>query len=144
ALRYSGPGELRLPRPLLLAEAAIEAVDEVGHRLQPLGDHAQPVLAEVLRLDAECLGERADDVVRRHGPVAVHEMVQVAGREIRPLGERTVGDSVLAHQALDCWTKRFLAVLPPPGHPLLLLARLGHVYTHLLARRAGLHVDLPV
>ena len=41
------------------------------------------------------------DVVRRHRAVAVHEMVQVAGREPGLRGERAVRDARLVHQPLD-------------------------------------------
>ena len=37
------------------AEAAVETVDQIGHGIEPLGDDADPVLAEVLGLDAERL-----------------------------------------------------------------------------------------
>src|SRR3979411_1943795 len=65
----------------LLAEALVQAVDQLRHRLEAVGDHAQTELAEVLRLPAEPLRERADDVVGRHRSVAVDEMVQIARRE---------------------------------------------------------------
>src|SRR2546428_49980 len=50
----------------LLAEALVEPVDQLGHGLEPVGDHAQAVLAEVLRLDAKGARERLDHVVRGH------------------------------------------------------------------------------
>src|SRR3954464_12153951 len=69
------------------AETAVEAVDELGHRLEALRDHAQAVLAEVLGLDVQRLREALDDLVRGHRAVAVHQMVQVAGGQARPRGE---------------------------------------------------------
>jgi hypothetical protein len=44
-------------------ELPVEPVDQLGHRLEPVGDHAQAVLAEVLRLDLERLCERDHDVI---------------------------------------------------------------------------------
>ena len=74
-----------------LREPLVKAVDEVGHRFEPLGDHADAVLEEVLGLDVERLCQPFDDVVRRHRPVPVHDVVQVAGREPRssPRGRGT-------------------------------------------------------
>ena len=63
------------------AEALVEPVGELGFRLEPPCDHAQAVLAEVLRLDAERLRESVDHHVGWHRPVAVDEMVEVAGGE---------------------------------------------------------------
>src|SRR5436190_3255532 len=40
------------------AEAPVQPVDQVRHRLQALGDYAQAILAEVLRLDPEGLRQR--------------------------------------------------------------------------------------
>src|SRR4051812_12014324 len=67
----------------LLAEAPVQPVDHLGHPLEPLGDHTQPELAEMLRLDTERAGERLYDVVRRDGTVPVDEMVQISRRETR-------------------------------------------------------------
>src|SRR5918995_898723 len=50
-------------------EALVQPVDQVGHLLEPVGDHAQPVLAEVLRLDAERRRKAGDDLLRGHRPV---------------------------------------------------------------------------
>ena len=47
-----------------LAEPLVEAVDEVGHALEALRDHAHAVLEEVLGLDAERLRQPREDVVR--------------------------------------------------------------------------------
>src|ERR671930_1905546 len=71
--------------PSLLAEALVKPVDEVRHRLEALRDHAEAVLAEVLRLDVQRLGQRSHHVVGWHWAVAVDEMVQVARRELRLL-----------------------------------------------------------
>ena len=46
-----------------LVELPVEAVDQRRHRLEALGDHAEAVLAEVLRFDLERLCERLDDIV---------------------------------------------------------------------------------
>src|SRR5262249_50605919 len=78
------PPSTRCRRSLpTLAEAAVESVDEVRHALEALGDHTHPVLKEVLRLDVERLRKRGHNIARRHGPVAVHKMVEVARREAR-------------------------------------------------------------
>src|SRR4051812_5333395 len=69
-------GEIRL-----FGEALVQAVDQVGHRLEALRYDAQPIFAEMLRIDPEGVGERLHDVVRRHRPVSVHQVVEVAGRE---------------------------------------------------------------
>src|SRR3954454_25325241 len=53
------------------AELLVEPVDHVRQALELLGDDAHPELEEVLRLHAERLRERLDDVVRGHGPVPV-------------------------------------------------------------------------
>src|SRR5262249_35031729 len=45
-------------------EPPVQPVDQLGHPLEPIGDDAQPVLHEMLGLDAESLGEPLDDVVR--------------------------------------------------------------------------------
>ena len=81
-------------RSLALGEAAVEPVDELGHLLEPVGDHADAVLAEVLRLDAERLRRaRSSTSFDGTGPVAVHEVVEVAGREAGLRGEAAVGDA---------------------------------------------------
>jgi hypothetical protein len=36
----------------LLPQALVQPVDQIRHRLEALGDHAEPVLTEVLGLDA--------------------------------------------------------------------------------------------
>src|SRR3954452_20898861 len=64
------------------AELLVEPVDHVRQALELLGDDAHPELEEVLRLHAERLRERLDDVVRGHGPVPVDDVVEVAGREL--------------------------------------------------------------
>src|SRR5918995_3026514 len=94
----------------------MEPVDQVGHPLEPVRDYPQPVLAEVLRLDAECGGQPCDDLLRRHGPVPVHEVVEVAGREPGLGGETSVGQPRLPHQALDGAPEVLLAVLPLARH----------------------------
>ena len=48
-----------------LDQPLVEAVDQLGHRLELLGDHPQAVLAEMLRLDAERVRDALDHVVRR-------------------------------------------------------------------------------
>src|SRR6266508_4227895 len=98
------------------AEALVEPVDQIRHLLEPLGDDPQAVLAEVLGLDVERRRELADDVARRHRPVAVHEVVEVARRELRLRRERTVSDPVLGHQALEGLAERLLAEPPSPRH----------------------------
>ena len=55
----------------------------------------------MLGLDAERGCERLHDVVRRHGTVAVHEVVEVARRELRLVGKGAIGDAGLVHQLLD-------------------------------------------
>src|SRR3954449_6736801 len=100
----------------LLPEALVEAVDQIRHRLQLLRDHAQSELAEVLRLDAERLRELADDLVGRDRAIAVDEVVQIAGRELRLVGQRAVGDAGLPHQALDRVAERLVAELASPCH----------------------------
>ena len=47
----------------LRAVTPVELVDQVRHALEPVGDHAQAIFAEVLWFDAECAGERLDHVV---------------------------------------------------------------------------------
>src|SRR6266498_3751080 len=61
---HSPDKPLNLRPDVLVAEALVQAVDQLRHRLEPVGDHPQPELAEVLRLDAEGVGEGLDDVVR--------------------------------------------------------------------------------
>src|SRR5690349_22381397 len=68
------------------------------------------------RLDAEPGREALDDVVRRYRPVAVHDVVQVAGRETGLGREAAVGDPGLLHQPLDRRAERLLAVAPPARH----------------------------
>src|SRR5207247_3147543 len=96
--------------------ALVQAVDQVRHRLQSARDHAEAVLAEVLRLDAEGLRQRVDDLVRRDGAVAVHEMVEIPSGELRLVGKCPIGDAGLGHQALDRLAERFLAEASPAGH----------------------------
>src|SRR5919204_4718798 len=104
------------PRRSLRGEALVEPVDQVRHRLELARDHAEAVLAEVLRLDPERLRQLAHDLVRRDRPVPVDEMVQIPGRELGLVGEPAVGDAGLVHQALDRRPERLLAVLLPPRH----------------------------
>ena len=68
---------------------------------------------EVLRLDAERLGEPLHDLVRRHRPVAVHEVVQIARREAALRAEAAEGDARLVHQPLERRAERLLAELAP-------------------------------
>src|SRR5205085_764094 len=87
---------------------------------EALGDHPQAVLAEMLGLDAQRLGERAHHVVRGHRSVPVNEMVEIAGGEFGLVGERPVGDAGFVHQLLDRRAERLLAepALPPgPATP---------------------------
>ena len=49
------------------AEALVQPIDERRHLLEALRDHAQAVLAEMLRLDVQCGRERFDDLVRGTG-----------------------------------------------------------------------------
>src|SRR5512132_3658434 len=55
----------------------------------------------MLRLHPECPGERLDDLVRRDRTVAVHEVVQIARRQLRLVGERPIRMAGLVHQPLD-------------------------------------------
>src|SRR5207244_12565413 len=73
--------------------------------------------AEVLGLDAERVGERLHDVVRRHRPVAMDEMVQVSRRQAGALGQRPVREAALLHEALDSGAERLLAEATPTRHP---------------------------
>src|SRR4051794_30901671 len=104
-------GEIRL-----FGEALVQAVDQVGHRLEPLGYDAQPIFAEVLRVDAERVGERLHDVVRGHRTIPVHEVVEVPRGEARPGGELPIGDPVLDHQGLDRGPEGLFAEPPAPRH----------------------------
>src|SRR5829696_622799 len=97
-------------------EPLVQPVDQVGHLLEPVGDHAEAVLAKVLRLDAERRREAGDDFLRRHRPVAVHEVVEVAGGEAGLRGETPVREARLPHQALDRAPEVLLAVLPFASH----------------------------
>ena len=45
------------PAAAASAQLLVEPVDELGHLLELVGDRADPVLAEMLRLDAEGLCE---------------------------------------------------------------------------------------
>ncbi len=58
----------------------------------------------------KALAEPGDHVVRGHRPVPVHDVVQVAGRELRLLGQGPVGESCLVHQPLDRGAEGLLAV----------------------------------
>ena len=60
--------------------------------------------------------ERLNDVVRRHRPVPVHEVVEVAGREARLRREPAVGDPRLVHQPLDRRAERLRAEPPSSRH----------------------------
>src|SRR5436190_1734761 len=105
-----------LRKPADLAQAPVQPVDQVRHRLQPLCDHAQAILAEVLRLDAERLRQRPHDLVRGHRPVAVHQVVEVTRRQPRARCELAVGDAGLAHQGLDRRPGGLLAEAAPACH----------------------------
>lgn len=98
------------------AEAPIKPVDQLGHPLESLGDHTEPVLAEVFRLHPERRGQDADDVVRRNRTIPVNEVIQVARRQFRPLGEGAIRVTCLGHQPLDGHAERFLAEPASPGH----------------------------
>ena len=58
-------------------EAPVKPVDQLGHLLEPLRDQPEAVLPKVLGLDTQRLRQLSDDLVRRHRPVPVHEVVQV-------------------------------------------------------------------
>ena len=77
---------------------------------------ADPHLAEVLGLDAERLAECGDHVVGRHRAVAVDEVIEVAGRQSRLVGERAIGDVPLVHQPLDRRPERLLAEAASARH----------------------------
>ena len=64
----------------------------------------------------ERLREPLDDLVRGHRPVAVDEVVQVAGREVALRAEAAEGHARLVHQALERRAERLLAELAPAGH----------------------------
>src|SRR5258705_4165113 len=57
------------PRPVVAqsyplgAVAPVQLVDQVGHAFEPIGDHTQTVLAEVLGLNAQRSRKRLDHVV---------------------------------------------------------------------------------
>ena len=53
-------------------------------------DLADPELAEAVGLDADRLGDALDHAVCRHRPVAMHEVVEVAGGEARLLDRKSV------------------------------------------------------
>src|SRR5207247_10375316 len=89
---------------------------QLGHRLEPVGDHAKPELAEMLRLYTESVRERSHDVARRNRAVAVHEVVQIPGREARARGQLSVCDARLGHPRLDRRTEGLLAETPPARH----------------------------
>src|SRR6185312_3957470 len=77
--------------------------------LEPLGDHAQAVFAEVLRLDPQRFREAVDHAVRRDGAVAVHEVVEISGRQTGLRRQAPVGHSRLVHQPLDRRAEGLLA-----------------------------------
>src|SRR5262249_4324323 len=97
-------------------EPAVEPVDQVGHSLEPLGDHPEPVLAEVLRLDLERARKRGHDVVRRDRAVPVDEVVEVPGGEPGTGGQLAVGDPLLVHEPLHCLAEPLLAEAPSLSH----------------------------
>src|SRR5919106_3522531 len=97
-------------------QALVEPVDELRHALELVGDDADPVLAEVLRLDAQRVRDPLDDVVRGHRAVPVDDVVQVARGEIRPVGEPAVRGTGLDHQALDRRPEGVVAVSPTLRH----------------------------
>ena len=99
-----------------LAETLVEAVDEVGHALQALRDHAHSVLEEVLGLDAERLRQPREDVVRGHRPVAVHDVVEIAGGQARLCGEAPERHARLGHEPDRRLAEGPLAEPPPLGH----------------------------
>src|SRR5207342_388863 len=93
---------LFLRRELLFpAQTAIEPIDEIGHALEPVGDHADPELEEVLGLDGEPLGQLGDDVVRGDRTAPVDDVVEVAGGETRLRGQATVGRAGVLHEPFD-------------------------------------------
>src|SRR5262249_4866079 len=111
------PGRGRSARRAhFLGQALVQTVDELGHRLELLGDDADAVLAEVLGLDLERVGDARDDVVRWHRTVPVDDVIQVAGGEIRLVSETPVRRPGLDHQALDRRAERILAVSGPSCH----------------------------
>src|SRR4029079_17244202 len=62
------------------------------------------------------LRERRDDLVRRHGPVAVDEVVQVAGGEARPFRKRAVRRPRVVHERLDGAPELVSGDPPPARH----------------------------
>src|SRR6266536_520962 len=92
-----------------LAQPLVEAVDQIRHLLEPLGDAADADLPEVFRLDRERLPQLFDHVVRGHRAVAVDQVVQVAGGETGLVRERAVGDVLLGHQPLNRRPERLIA-----------------------------------
>src|SRR5688572_27702992 len=56
------PGRAASHAGLALVEPPVQAIDEVGHLLEPVGDSADAVLAKVLCSDAERSGEPLDDL----------------------------------------------------------------------------------
>src|SRR5262249_56895879 len=115
----------------------------VGHSLELVRDHAEPVLAEMLRLDVERTRETLDHVVRGHRPVAVHEVVEVARGEVGLRSEASVGHPGLVHEPLDRIAERLRAE-PASFRHLYLLAQLGELYSTLLSGATVPEVDPPV
>jgi nucleoid DNA-binding protein len=106
---------LKPARPRL-AETLVEAVDHLRHRLESVGDHTKAVLAEVLGVDAERTREPLHHVVRGDGPVAVHEVVEVTGRQSGLVREAAVRRAGFVHQALDRRAERLGGKPTTPGH----------------------------
>src|SRR5262249_24994631 len=126
-----------------LDEAFVKTVDHVGHAFELVRDHAEPVLAKMLGLDVERARETLDHVVRGDRPVAVDEMVQVAGAEVRLRSEASVGRPRLVHEPLDRIAERLRAE-PASFRHLYLLAQLGELYSTLLSGATVPEVDPPV
>src|SRR6184192_4481739 len=53
---------------------------------------------------------------RGHGTIPVHQVVQVAGRELRLRREPAVRDAVLVHQPLQRLAEGVVAEAAAPGH----------------------------
>src|SRR5256885_15192384 len=83
------------PRPVRrivaeLAQPLVQTIDQIRHLLEAFGDPADADLAEVLRLDPERFSQLFDHVVRGYGAIAVHQVIEVAGRQSGPVRERAV------------------------------------------------------
>src|SRR5215211_6182593 len=114
--RARGPAAAASAAPRGLAQAPIEAIDELGHPLEPLGDHTNAVLEEVLGLHAERFGEPLHHLVRRDRAVAVDEVVEVSRRQPALRAQAPERHAGLGHEALEGRPEGLLAVLAPARH----------------------------